>query len=380
LVFSLCKSCAILNQKQCDHIENERAIEGTWVTEEVKLAISKGYKILNVYAVWHFEESIVYNKDNNEPGLFGNYVDTFLKLKQQSSGYPEWCKNEVDRKQYIQDYYKNENILLEEDKIVKNPGMRSISKLFLNSFWGRYCIQTNKTKYKMVTELSQVIQILISESILEDIHFLNDYKAQIFYTDNAEMHAGGRDSNIVVGAFTTCYGRMVLYKELDLLQDRVMYFDTDSIIFLSKDSEYEPELGDYLGKFTNELKQDVHIVEYVSAGPKNYGFLLSNGESELKVKGFGLNYAASQKLNFKAVVDLVLSQMYEDYIKVKQTQFSRNKKDWTVHTSVIEKAYRVVYDKRILNDDFTTKPFGFKVLFFSFLGIKSMAIHFNFIR
>ena len=44
-------------------------------------------------------------------------------------------------------------------------------------------------------------------------------------------------------------------------------FDTDSIIFILKENRYEPELADYLGKFTNELKGDNYIEEFVSAGP-----------------------------------------------------------------------------------------------------------------
>ncbi len=82
---------------------------------------------------------------------------------------------------------------------------------------------------------------------------------------------GGKDSNVVLGSFVTCYGRMRLYEELFKIDDRVLYFDTDSIIFNSKESHYEPKLADYLVKFTNEIKGDNYIEEFVKAGPKNYG-------------------------------------------------------------------------------------------------------------
>jgi hypothetical protein len=42
-------------------------------------------------------------------------------------------------------------------------------------------------------------------------------------------------------------------------------FNTDSIIFISNENHYEPELADYLGKFTNELKGGNFIEEFVSA-------------------------------------------------------------------------------------------------------------------
>ena len=39
LLFVLCRSCGDEKQNNCNHDENERLIEGTFVTEEVKLAV-----------------------------------------------------------------------------------------------------------------------------------------------------------------------------------------------------------------------------------------------------------------------------------------------------------------------------------------------------
>jgi outer membrane phospholipase A len=71
---------------------------------------------------------------------------------------------------------------------------------------------------------------------------------------------------------------MKLYEEMFKSDDRVLYFDADSIIFISKENHYEPELADYLGKFTNEIKCDYYIEEFV-AGLKNYGYKLNNGQT-----------------------------------------------------------------------------------------------------
>lgn len=37
-----------MQQTVCDHTDNERAIIGTWITEEVKLSVKKGYKVTDV--------------------------------------------------------------------------------------------------------------------------------------------------------------------------------------------------------------------------------------------------------------------------------------------------------------------------------------------
>ena len=83
-----------------------------------------------MYEVWHFPET--------SDALFKDYVDTFLKIKQESSGYPKNCSTEEQKQQYVDEYLAVERIQLDPDKIEHNPGMRALSKLMLNSFWGMY--------------------------------------------------------------------------------------------------------------------------------------------------------------------------------------------------------------------------------------------------
>ena len=68
--------------------------------------------------------------------LFKEYVDMFLKIKQEASGYPKDCVTEEQKQAYIDEYYEHEGIRLDPEKIEYNPGLRSLAKLMLNSFWG----------------------------------------------------------------------------------------------------------------------------------------------------------------------------------------------------------------------------------------------------
>ena len=64
----------------------------------------------------------------------------------------------------------------------------------------------------------------------------------------------GPNLNIFAACFTTCHARLKLYQTLDFLQKRILYFDTDSIIFVkSDDDRLNPPLGKYLGEFKDEL-------------------------------------------------------------------------------------------------------------------------------
>ena len=138
LMFPLCKTCAdTKNPNPCTHTDQERAIRGTWCHIEVMKAIEKGYVVLNLHEVWHWEETT--------DELFKEYVDTFLKIKQEASGYPPWCVTDEQKQQYIDDYYEREGIRLDPDKIEHNPGLRFLAKLMLNSLWGKLLFHNSLT-------------------------------------------------------------------------------------------------------------------------------------------------------------------------------------------------------------------------------------------
>lgn len=111
-------------------------ITGTWVSDEVKKAIEKGYVVDKIFEVWHFDSISQYDLLAKEGGAFTDYVNTFLKMKQEASGWPERCKTDEERFKYIEEYHQREGIRLEYHNITLNPGLRALAKLMLNSFWG----------------------------------------------------------------------------------------------------------------------------------------------------------------------------------------------------------------------------------------------------
>jgi len=55
-----------------------------------------------------------FDKGSNSGGLFSEYVNIYLKLKQQSSGYPSWVQSEADKVRYIEEYRRAEGIPLDK--------------------------------------------------------------------------------------------------------------------------------------------------------------------------------------------------------------------------------------------------------------------------
>ena len=134
LLFSLCRTCAEKeSQSPCECTIEQRAMTGTWTTVELLAAMKRQYRILKIYEIYNYPESTKYSgPGSDENGLFGEYVNKFLVIKQQASGFPEGVESQFQKEAYVQDYEHKQGVKLDIDKIEKNPGLRLIAKLYLN--------------------------------------------------------------------------------------------------------------------------------------------------------------------------------------------------------------------------------------------------------
>ena len=141
LIFTLCKTYAeTRNQNRCEHIDNEKSLIGIWTTDEVNTAIKKGYKVLRTYEVLHF------NKKNND--LFKGYIRRLMKIELESS------KNDFKTKEEESNFKRKikNSLDIDIEKFEFNAGLRSISKLCLNSLWRKFRQRSNVEQTKYVTE------------------------------------------------------------------------------------------------------------------------------------------------------------------------------------------------------------------------------------
>ena len=139
---------------------------------------------------------------------------------------------------------------------------------------------------------------------VKDWHIMNDHCVLVEWEYKACFTPEPKTTNIFIAIFTSTWGRLALYDLLDLLQEAVVYTDTDSIIYISEAGRPDPPLGVFLGELTDEL-DGRYIIEYVATAPKCYAFLLSDNTTCCKIKGFSLNHEPSSKLNFQALCDKV---------------------------------------------------------------------------
>jgi len=159
---------------QCSHTDEQRVLTGTWCSPELNKAVELGYQVQYIYEVWHFKETC--------EGLFRDYVNTWLKIKQEASGWPAGVQTEEQKQAYIQDYFQHEGIQLEYDKIKENKGLRTLAKMMLNSMWGKFGQRLNKTQVQPFDDPQAFHRFLNTDTIdVRHVSVINDDMVEVHY-------------------------------------------------------------------------------------------------------------------------------------------------------------------------------------------------------
>jgi hypothetical protein len=174
-------------------------------------------------------------------------------------------------------------------KIAKNPGFQFGQK-------------ENASQTQIISQPADLFKLVMNPAIVVDnVTILNDEGVLASWECVEEDISPLKTVNVVVAAYTTAMARLELYKHLEQLGERVLYYDTDSVIFVSSENDWEPPVGDFLGDLTDEMVDygaGSHITEFVSAGPKNDAYKFWCGgagkfDTVCKVKGVTLHYENS---------------------------------------------------------------------------------------
>ena len=299
------------------------------------------------------------------------YIDTFLKLKTEASGYPSWVRTPEDEDLYIANFRASEGVMLDKDAIRPNAAKRGLAKLCLNSMWGKLTERNDRTKTKMISDPRELCGFLATPGIeVASLVFASDDVVWASWRFVEEKDIPSlRHTNEVIGAYVTAGARLHLYKYLDRLQKRAIYCDTDSVLFVQPSAESPlVETGDNLGDMTSELKPFEHIEEFVSGGPKNYAYTVVDtvtGERKqvCKVRGITLNYNTSRLVNFDVIRDMILKEGPVVTVHTEH-KIKRKRKGGGGIVSIVtepeDKIYRISFFKRRRLSDETSLPFGYK--------------------
>ena len=305
-MFPLYYTCAQNRVTKCTHDESKRSFIGTWVTEEVQKAVELGYQILDIFELWHYDKKSQYDPETKTGSLFSGYISTFQGYKQEASGFPDHIDDEQKKNEYIQNYQEREGVSLRKDKIKYNGRLRSLEKLKLNNLWGKFAQNDNFSKVKYIDSANEFYAMLTSKAIdVTNIDIVHRDRVRMQYKMEKDFVNPSPFTNVVMATFTTAHVRLKLYSCLEQLQEKVLYFDTDSVIFKYPDGMHCPATGDNLGDLTSELGHGEYITTFCSTGPKSYAYTTNKGSKVCKVKGITLNFRNSLIINEETMYKLV---------------------------------------------------------------------------
>ena len=137
----------------------------------------------------------------------------------------------------------------------------------LNSMWGKFGQKPNKTQVKEFDDPVKVHEFHDSDKYdIRYVSVLTEQRVEIHYKHQLQDDPVSPNLNIFIACFTTRWARLKLYEQLNAPKERVLYFDTDSVIFKAS-GEDKPELGEYLGDFKNELSEGdiITVVQRIMA-------------------------------------------------------------------------------------------------------------------
>ncbi len=344
---------------------------------ELQYALRNGYELVRVYE---------YHEYNYSCDLFKSYIQTYLKLKIECSGMPKHIKTDADWDVYF-NYHKDQlGVHLDKQNMHKNAGRKQLAKLMLNSLWGKFAQNTDMT-YQLIIDPNQILKdsetALIAASLWdnESVNIQKDIsygdKRLLIAKSNGINYGLLRKTNIALATFVTSWGALTLWEEMQKLGDRVLYHDTDSIIYERSPTGYNIPLGVYLGEWEDETGGKP-ITKFCSIGPKSYSYgYLSKEVSDddtvedtfdyndksyiidyvCKCKGFRLNHYNSSKLNFHTLHSLIVND--KSRVVAKDIVFSWGMETDKMITKQRDKVLTFKYDKGIVDkSDFKVYPYG----------------------
>jgi len=135
-------------------------------------------------------------------------------------------------------FHRDEGIRLDRNSIGYNAAKRGLAKLCLNSMWEKL---TEKQQDADGVNLAtcRTVQIPITPGVeVQNMLFANDDVVWISWQNSADERVPSlRHTNEVICAYVTAGARIHLYSFLERLQEKAIYTDTDSVIFIQPGRE-----------------------------------------------------------------------------------------------------------------------------------------------
>lgn len=222
---------------------------------ELYKGIDLGYKFKVDGDALHFDPT------KTTDAVFKSYIETFFKIKDKAS---------VDG----------------------NEGLRAVAKYCLNNLWGKTAQNPDQESRELITTFGQLNDLMQRDDIyITNMMPLSADCFRISYRkkDLSMERESQSVTHMALGALTTSYARLHLYRYIEALGENLIYCDTDSVAFIQPPGEPLLPLGDQIGELTDEFvkekAQHGPAIAFVSTGPKSYCYKFADGHEVKRAKG-----------------------------------------------------------------------------------------------
>lgn len=329
--------------------------------------------------------------------VFQKYMLTLYAKKVEASGWDSILKempaDSKDPKAEFLAECKQRGVILDENNIKENPGLKATAKIKANSCWG-YLTQkaTKDTNQYFDNDDKEAVEAMgdFLETLGSDINphrlvgkiagigrFTKVHSTLISPLDETEED---KNKNVAyhVGGQVPAYGLQQITEGLRSLDSsQILYTDTDSLTYvydkknpLHKDIKTGPYLGDYSDEYPG-----CKITEYVCLGPKTYCLKIEKGGMvcyKTKFKGLPLlqpgfslkdedeKIAQVGMTEMKDLLESALLSRIEEnenelVYRFHYTNVFKKNNDFKISTAEEKKSLRFTFDKRnvLIPDNFT---------------------------
>lgn len=177
------------NNYKCTHETTERSFISTLTSIELNLALDNGYIVVKVFKVWNYTEW--------DDDLFKSYIRDFMKTKIETSGWPKDCDTDLKKTEFL-NQYKSFGIFVDPKNVAVNPGMRALSKLCLNSLWGKFGMRNNLAHVKIITNPYSFYELNDYRYDLMDCTAVSDSVLRVSYRMREDYILEHPTSNVVI--------------------------------------------------------------------------------------------------------------------------------------------------------------------------------------
>lgn len=314
--------------------------------------------------------------------LFTKYYQKCFTEKIYASGYQG---REEDWEQFKREAFELLGIILDRNKMCRNEGMRLLAKFCANSLWGKLVQNAISKMIYMGAGLEDMQEYITqnyngfvetSMSSFITVGPYNPDQAQYIETECTlkDYRPVAAKSSYPVGVYVAAWGRLELWKTLHQLGERVVYHDTDSIIYHYDEENPENNVkeGSQLGEWEAE-EDGAFITEIACVAPKMYAYKVENreGQPKIKLKGVQLSVSTDDQVNFDFFKDLAMGIPPEDN-GIEQLKFEWLRSREMMVTYLFKKSLAGRYDKGIIDPrTFKTYSFGSE----RFIDINTNPLH-----